>query len=234
MKSMFVIKRGLLAGLLLTPMILLTPHAKAGVALGTTRVIYPAEQKQVKLAITNNDEKSANLIQSWVEDIEGVKDGQFVITPPLFAMHGKKESTLRIINSGSKQLPQDRETLYWLNVKAIPSMDPSKLSENTLQLAIISRIKLLYRPEKLALSPDQAADKLKFERKAGSLRLINPTPYYLTVTELRAGTHTLNNTMVPPMGQTDVSLPSDAGKEITYQTINDYGALTPPMKIVIQ
>lgn len=34
-----------------------------------------------------------------------------------------------------------------MNVKAIPSMDKSKLSDNTLQLAIISRIKLYYRPE---------------------------------------------------------------------------------------
>jgi fimbrial chaperone protein len=33
-----------------------------------------------------------------------------------------------------------------MNVKAIPSMDKSKLSDNTLQLAIISRIKLYYRP----------------------------------------------------------------------------------------
>ncbi|WP_219558676.1 fimbria/pilus periplasmic chaperone, partial [Klebsiella michiganensis] len=49
--------------------------------------------------------------------------------------------------------PQDRETLFWMNVKAIPSMDKSKLSDNTLQLAIISRIKLYYRPAKLALPP---------------------------------------------------------------------------------
>ena len=35
-------------------------------------------------------------------------------------------------------------------------MDKSKLSDNTLQLAIISRIKLYYRPGKLALPPDPA------------------------------------------------------------------------------
>ncbi len=75
-----------------------------------------------------------------------------------------------------------------MNVKAIPSMDKSKLTENTLQLAIISRIKLYYRPAKLALPPDQAAEKLRFRRSANSLTLINPTPYYLTVTELNAGT----------------------------------------------
>ncbi|MBG2658039.1 fimbria/pilus periplasmic chaperone, partial [Klebsiella oxytoca] len=177
-------------------------------------------------AVTNNDEKSTYLIQSWVENADGAKDGRFVITPPLFAMQGKKENTLRIIDATSNQLPQDRETLFWMNVKAIPSMDKSKLSENTLQLAIISRIKLYYRPAKLALPPDQAAEKLKFRRGAGTLTLINPTPYYLTVTELNAGTRVLKNALVPPMGEASVSLPADAGREITYRTINDYGALT--------
>ncbi len=62
-----------------------------------------------------------------------------------------KENTLRIIDATNNQLPQDRESLFWMNVKAIPSMDKSKLSDNTLQLAIISRIKLYYRPAKLAL-----------------------------------------------------------------------------------
>jgi fimbrial chaperone protein len=88
----------------------------------------------------------------------------------------EKENTLRIIDATNNQLPQDRETLFWMNVKAIPSMDKSKLSDNTLQLAIISRIKLYYRPAKLALPPDQAAEKLRFRRGAGTLTLINPTP----------------------------------------------------------
>ena len=226
--------RGLLAGVLMIAAIGFTAQAQAGVALGATRVIYPSGQKQVQLAVTNNDEKSTYLIQSWVENADGAKDGRFVITPPLFAMQGKKENTLRIIDATNNQLPQDRETLFWMNVKAIPSMDKSKLSDNTLQLAIISRIKLYYRPAKLALPPDQAPEKLKFRRSAGSLTLINPTPYYLTVTELNAGTRILENALVPPMGETSVKLPSDAGSEITYRTINDYGALTPKTKGAMQ
>ena len=154
--------------------------------------------------------------------------------PPLFAMKGKKENTLRILDATNNQLPQDRESLFWMNVKAIPSMDKSKLTENTLQLAIISRIKLYYRPAKLALPPDQAAEKLRFRRSANSLTLINPTPYYLTVTELNAGTRVLENALVPPMGESAVKLPSDAGSNITYRTINDYGALTPKMTGVME
>ena len=225
--------RGLLAGLLLIATTGFAAQAQAGVALGATRVIYPSGQKQVQLAVTNNDENTY-LIQSWVENADGVKDGRFVITPPLFAMQGKKENTLRIIDATNNQLPQDRESLFWMNVKAIPSMDKSKLSDNTLQLAIISRIKLYYRPGKLALPPDQAAEKLTFSRSGSSLTLTNPTPYYLTVTELNAGTRILENALVPPMGKTSVKLPADAGNTITYRTINDYGALTPKMNGVLR
>ncbi|EEY8629107.1 fimbria/pilus periplasmic chaperone [Escherichia coli] len=97
--------------------------ANAAVALGATRVIYPANQKQVLLPVTNNDPASVYLIQSWIENAGDQKDTQFVITPPLFSMQGKKENTLRIINATNHQLPGDRESLFWVNVKAIPAME---------------------------------------------------------------------------------------------------------------
>ncbi|CAM3388589.1 Chaperone protein FimC [Klebsiella spallanzanii] len=229
-KKTTVMARCLLAGLLMIAAL----RAEAGVALGTTRVIYPAGQKQVQLPVTNNAENSTYLIQSWVENNDGQKESRFVITPPLFAMQGKKENTLRIIDATNNLLPKDRESLFWINVKAIPSMDKAKLKDNTLQLAIISRIKLYYRPTKLAFPPDQAPEKLRFRRSASSLTLSNPTPYYLTVTELNAGTRVLENALVPPMGEASVSLPPDAGSTITYRTINDYGALTARMQGLAQ
>ncbi|MFK9860466.1 fimbria/pilus periplasmic chaperone, partial [Klebsiella pneumoniae] len=96
---------GLLAGCVLFAASIFSASAQAGVALGATRVIYPAGQKQVQLAVTNNDDNSTWLIQSWVENADGQRDGRFVITPPLFAMQGKKENTLRIIDATNNQLP---------------------------------------------------------------------------------------------------------------------------------
>lgn len=130
--------------------------ANAAVALGATRVIYLANQKQVLLPVTNNDPASVYLIQSWIENAGDQKDTQFVITPPLFSMQGKKENTLRIINATNHQLPGDRESLFWVNVKAIPAMEKDQKNENTLQLAIISRIKMFYRPTHLAMAPEEA------------------------------------------------------------------------------
>lgn len=236
MKILKGMTRCLMVGLLLVSAAGVAPQAEAAVALGATRVIYPAGSKQVQLPLTNNDEKSTFLIQSWVENADGKKDGRFVITPPLFSMKGKKENILRIIDATRGQLPKDRESLFWLSVKAIPAMDKEQKDkqQNTLQIAIVSRIKLYYRPANLELPPEQAAKKLTFSRQGNSLMLNNPTPYFVTVTELSAGKRTLDNALVPPLGSTSVTLPTDAGNHITYRTINDFGALTPPLKGLIK
>ncbi len=44
----------------------------------------------------------------------------FLITPPLFRLDAKQENVLRIIRTGGN-LPADRESLFWLNIKSIPS-----------------------------------------------------------------------------------------------------------------
>lgn len=213
---------------------LCTLRAQAGVALGATRVIYPAGQKQISLGVNNTNDKDVFLIQSWVENDNGQKESRFVITPPLFVMQGKKENTLRIIDATNNGLPKDRESIFWVNVKAIPSLDKAQPKENTLQLAITSRIKLFYRPLNLNIAPEKAPEKLTFIRSANALVINNTTPYFLTVTELNAGTRVLDNVMVPPMGSATVKLPNDAGREISYRTINDYGALTSVMKGTVQ
>lgn len=175
-----------------------------------------------------------NIIQSWIENAGDQKDTQFVITPPLFSMQGKKENTLRIINATNHQLPGDRESLFWVNVKAIPAMEKDQKNENTLQLAIISRIKMFYRPTHLAMAPEEAPAMLRFRRSGSKLTLINPTPYFITVTNMKAGNSNLPNTMVPPKGEVSVDIPHAVTGDISFQTINDYGALTPRIKATMQ
>ncbi len=209
------------------------PSAEAGVALGATRLIYPSDQKQVTLGVSSNDENGTFLIQSWVENADGKRDADFIITPPLFVIHGKKENTLRVIDTTNKQLPQDRESLFWMNVKAIPSLEKSQIKANTLQLAITSRIKLFYRPVGLNMPPEKAPLQLRFNRDAGSLIITNPTPYFITVTGMKAGELALENTMVPAMGSSKVKFPINAGNTVIYRAINDYGAITQVMNGVV-
>lgn len=58
MRKTATMAHGLLAGCVLFAASIFSASAQAGVALGATRVIYPAGQKQVQLAVTNNDDNS--------------------------------------------------------------------------------------------------------------------------------------------------------------------------------
>ncbi|WP_253296547.1 fimbria/pilus periplasmic chaperone [Serratia ureilytica] len=203
-----------------------TAHA-GGISLGATRVIYPAGVKQVSLAVTNSDKNSRFLIQSWIENADEKKSADFVLTPPLFVSKPNSENTLRIMHIGP-ELPKDRETVFWLNSKAIPAVERGAIEgKNVLQIAILSRIKLFFRPQSLPSTPADAPKQLRFSLQGNTLNIDNPSPYYVTLVNLNIGSHKLPNTMVPPKSNSKVSLPEGASGSVTYQTVNDYGANTP-------
>lgn len=101
--------------------VIFSSSSLANVIIGGTRVIYPSDKREVSIAINNLDKDNLFLIQSWIEDKDGNKVDDFIITPPLFKLLPKKENKIRIINS-TNQLPNDRETVYWLNIKSIPAL----------------------------------------------------------------------------------------------------------------
>lgn len=201
-------------------------HA-GGVVLGATRVIYPQGNKQVSLAVTNTDEKALFLIQSWFTDSEGKKSNDFVVTPPLFKLMPKKENTLRIIYVGANPLPADRESVYYLNAKAIPAVSEAAQNSNTLQIATQSVIKLFYRPQGLAVPPIEAPAMLRCNLEGSMLTVRNPSPYFVTMVNLQVGKTRIANMMVPPLATERVDVDNLTG-DVTFQSINDYGSQTKP------
>lgn len=222
------------SGLLLSLFSILPLYASAGgITLGGTRIIYAQDSRQTAISVRNTDNKSTFLVQSWVEHSNGQKTRDFVVTPPLFTSGPGNENMLRLVYSGA-DLPRDKESLYFFNTKAIPSVDKSALEgKNALILAAITRVKLFVRPANLKPSPDAAPAALRFSHAGSTLAINNPTPYYLTLTDLKAGKTTLQDTMVAPMSQTSVPLPVGAGGDITFSTINDYGGVTQPQNGVL-
>lgn len=201
-------------------------HA-GGVVLGATRVIYPQGNKQVSLAVTNTDEKALFLIQSWFTDSEGKKSNDFVVTPPLFKLMPKKENTLRIIYVGANPLPADRESVYYLNAKAIPAVSEAAQNSNTLQIATQSVIKLFYRPQGLAVPPIEAPAMLRCNLEGSMQTVHNPSPYFVTMVNLQVGKTRIANMMVPPLATERADVDNLTG-DVTFQSINDYGSQTKP------
>lgn len=226
LSALYTSKRRLTFCVTLMLSLISTVSYAGGVGLGTTRVIYPADSKQVSLSVTNTDPENVYLLQSWIEDNSGEVTQDFAITPPLFVIKKKSENTLRLVYGGPP-LTQDRETLFWVNVKAIPSRDKLAIEDgqNRLQLAVVSRIKLFYRPSALAEGAREAAFKVEVRRASDHLVIKNPTPYFINLTKLAAGSHQLDNSMVAPYSEAKLSIAKDAIGELTYSFVNDYGGV---------
>ncbi|WP_337011320.1 fimbrial biogenesis chaperone [Pantoea sp. AS142] len=199
-------------------------HA-GGVGLGATRMIYSAHLKQSTLQVRNTHATDSFLIQSWMETASGERTQDFVITPPLYVLKPATESVIKIIFNG-KSLPQDRESLYWITVKAIPQQTKNSAG-NSLQFASANRIKVFYRPASLPNNANEAWKKVTGEYSAGKIVLSNPTSYFITTINLKVDGKTVSPVMLPPKSRITLAEKFSQATSLTFQTINDYGAWTP-------
>lgn len=205
---------------------LLCGPAEAGIVIGGTRVIYDGDKKEASLSIRNPNKSSVYLVQSWVDSGEESRKAPFIVTPPLFRINADGENMLRIIRTGGA-LAQDRESVFWLNVKSIPAIDDSVARSNMLQVVIKSRIKLFYRPRGLQGEPGSAYQNLRFTHHSNRLTVTNPTPFYVTLFTLKVdGNEIKEADMVPPLGSASFTLPSAAVSRVSWQAINDYGGIS--------
>ncbi|UAN29734.1 fimbria/pilus periplasmic chaperone (plasmid) [Serratia ureilytica] len=207
-------------------MIFFSGDVGAGVIIGATRVIFDADKKETSLTV-NNPDNSAYLVQSWIEQQDGVSGkAPFIITPPLVRLDPEQKNVLRLVRAGGG-FPEDKESLFWLNIKSIPSTK-AKTGQNTLQIAIKTRIKLIYRPSSLkSKAPEEFADKLKWQRTADGIKVDNPTPYYMNFYTVKLDGKTLDNvTFVAPYASvTWKSNKVSGAKNIIWQLISDFGGV---------
>ncbi|HUA79544.1 MAG TPA: molecular chaperone [Dyella sp.] len=239
MKSLLCAARAALIALSLTAI-----SANASVLIAGTRVVFPAQEGEVTVRLTNDNAYPA-LIEAWIDDGDPNSTPDkvnvpFLITPPLFRMESHKDQDLRIIAT-SPHLPSDRESLFWLNVLEVPPKPsgPQFEGKNTLQFAIRSRLKFFYRPANLAGDPNKAPAQVTWKAVADgqgyALEVHNPTPYHVTITKLSLDVdgkpYSADPGMVDPLGTLRLKIKGLAtapttGTAITYAIVNDYGGVT--------
>ncbi|WP_368541106.1 molecular chaperone [Enterobacter soli] len=196
--------------------------AHAGVIIGGTRIVFDGNKKEAAINI-NNPDASPYLIQSWIETVNGgAEKAPFIITPPLYRLDKDQQNVERIVMAGA--LPQDRESLFWLNIKAIPA---ASTKQNTLQIAVKTRIKLIYRPAAMkGHMPEEQAEKLTWRRVGNRLQVTNPTDFVMNFNAISvAGKALADVSYVLPHASTffDCLAAAPTG-DVTFSIINDYGS----------
>lgn len=214
--------------------------AQAGVVIGGTRIIYPSDQAEVQVTLKNKDDAKRYLVHSWVSNIDDSK-APFVITPPIYKLDENRQTLLHVVYTGDKtHLPQDRESLFMANIKSVSSVPEELRDKNTLQFAIKTKIKLFYRPATLSDTAAKTAwQSLQFSRRNNQLTIKNPTPFYVTLGQLKVAqkevkplgkqdTPSALSMMIAPYGEQVFALPTAAQGSVMWTAINDFGAETEP------
>ncbi|WP_172731521.1 fimbrial biogenesis chaperone [Pluralibacter gergoviae] len=219
--------------------IMFSSNAWSAVRPKLTRVVAYAENKETSVDIINESTENY-LIQSWLEDTKGNEDSlPLVLTPPMMKIGARQEGKLRLVVLPI-DLPQDRESVYWLSIQEIPPKAKNNAA-NKLVIAIRSRLKVFVRPQ--GLNGADAAKAIKMlkwtvERNGKNvwLKVRNPTPYHVSFGKLELKNSgqksiTLNDKteMAAPMSTQKYLVPvSLQGKSatLTYSAVNDYGGET--------
>ncbi|NUU66281.1 molecular chaperone [Enterobacteriaceae bacterium BIT-l23] len=216
----------------LLALLLATGSSWANIVINGTRVIYPEKSKEVIVQLVNNGD-DPSLVQSWIDDgdINSTPETArvpFLLSPPVVKVSGHNGQQLRIKKLPAA-LPDDRESVFYLNVLDIPPVPENLKNQNTVQLAIKSRIKLFYRPSSLRGSLDDALTKMEIRSEGREVQLVNNSPFHITVANIAtSGKELLLNdaVMVNPFSQARASAKRAIAKGQTIQVkyVDDLGA----------
>ncbi|CAE6916599.1 putative fimbrial chaperone YadV [Pseudomonas marincola] len=214
----------------------------ASVTISGTRIIYPAQEREVTIDLNNKNDTPA-LIQSWIGTGDskvgpGEEQLPFIVTPPLTRIEPNQGQSLRIAYTG-EPLPEDVESVFWFNMLEVPPIGKDAKGNNYIQLAYRSQLKFFFRPEGLSGNPKAAGVNVSWSiAKADQgyvLRGTNDSAFHISIAgaTLTVGGKDYPNQqggMIPPKSTFDYKLEGlnkpVAGGKVSYRWINDFGSIT--------
>lgn len=215
----------------------LAQSAMASVVMSGTRVIYPAAIREKALQLTSHD-AYPNLVQIWVDKGDPAStpqtaDAPFIASPQIFRMNPKAGQIVRLVYTG-KDLPQDRESVFYINFMQMPALKAHDMEANKLMLTVSSRMKIFYRPQSIRGNPEDIARSMTFTLQgSGSnqhLSAENNSGYHAVIRQanLLVGGKPVNvakAVMVPPFSKVQWPVKgASAGNQLRLTLVNDYGA----------
>lgn len=209
-------------------LIVSTQPVHAGIVIYGTRVIYPAEKNEVLVQLMNQGTRSS-LVQSWIDDGDTSLPPEkiqvpFLLTPPVAKVAGDSGQQLKI-KKMPNMLPNNKESLFYLNVLDIPPNNPENAGKNVLKFAMQNRIKLFYRPKGIAPVNKLTLQKLTIKRSGNDFTIKNDAANWVTVAEVKASNVKINNQsiMVAPLSSQNVKLKSVNASQYNLTIIDDHG-----------
>lgn len=217
---------------LLAALLFFTGYSWANIVINGTRIIYLDENKDIIVQLINDGDSPA-LVQSWIDDGDinstpETANVPFLLSPPVVKISPYNGQQLRI-KKVTANIPNDRESVFFLNVLDIPPIPKYLQKQNTMQLAVKSRIKLFYRPVALKGSLDNAVNKVKLIAENKGFRIVNDGPFHITIANIENQVKTkllAESLMISPFSQHFTLTKNSVKTGLSYQImyIDDSGA----------
>lgn len=188
-----------------------------------TRVIYNEKEGAI-VSVKNTESGPLLLVQSWIEKNDDTSKSPFIITPPLFRLDVNEKHIMKIERI-STRLPTDRESLFWVNINAIPAQE--KNNKNQISFSLQNRIKLFYRPDSIKNKANEYYKNVEFIYTDKQLIINNKTPFHLNFYSLSVNKNPIPPPEVlPPFKKVTVGSFNQKPNEIEWVVVNDLGGLS--------
>lgn len=216
--------KGLLP-LLISSMIL---PAHAGIVIYGTRIIYPAENKEVMVQLMNQGNRSS-LVQAWIDDGDTSLPPEkiqvpFMLTPPVAKVGANSGQQIKI-RIMPNRLPTNKESIFYLNILDIPPNSPEDEGKNALKFAMQNRIKLFYRPVGVASVNKETFKKLRVNNSSNGLIIKNGSANWVTISDVKANSVKVNyeTIMIAPQESQRVDVKNHNANSWQLTIIDDHG-----------
>ncbi|MCZ9233132.1 fimbria/pilus periplasmic chaperone [Escherichia albertii] len=216
--------KGLLP-LLISSMIL---PAHAGIVIYGTRIIYPAENKEVMVQLMNQGNRSS-LVQAWIDDGDTSLPPEkiqvpFMLTPPVAKVGANSGQQIKI-RIMPNRLPTNKESIFYLNILDIPPNSPEDEGKNALKFAMQNRIKLFYRPVGVASVNKETFKKLRVNNSSNGLIIKNGSANWVTIYDVKANSVKVNyeTIMIAPQESQRVDVKNHNANSWQLTIIDDHG-----------
>lgn len=207
---------------------LFTRNAESSIIIGGNKIYFFESRESLDVSVRNVSNQTYLLISRIVSEEERfsfenkILAKKFIVIPPAVSVHRQGERILRITKGNIKSLPSDRESMHYLSVTAIPD---GNVIENSVQIAVRTWVKLIYRP--LGLTQSRTPD-VKFKREKGQVIAKNTTPYYTFLSEVNVnGKEYESSITLEPFSEVHLySCEHTLLCRISYKTYHDDGSIS--------
>ena len=227
----------------------ISTNVYANIVMTGSRIVYEEGKPFVNVQLNNKSNK-VFFVQSWIENSEAspkdITETAYAVIPPIVKLKANSGQVIRISLLDNQAFPEDRESVSYFNFLQVPAntnTTHASKESNKLVITIKHKVKLFYRPNKIAnykknWMQDIHAEVIEHNNNTLQLRITNNMPLYLSmsdVAKLNSGdsVYTSAGQMIAPYSYQDFEFMTgiennflSTPANLIFSSVNDQGGLT--------